>query len=239
MKKLIFVILIGTLLTSCSGGLPNLTNLIASPTASIPADTPTPQATVTLIPTRDLFEIPSATPVTFTPTLGTETETATSTSLIPELLPTGTPLPLPTFSREFINDLSTTTFFVETVGFRGILYSDPTLYWNEGPCTTRRIKITAFVEDPARTDRVFLFTRLRDKKNTLNVSEWNAGAEMIKIDDGSFNYNIETHNLRRYFYYRDAWIEYQLVSVNDRLEIIGRTQLYDRNISLVMCRAAS
>jgi hypothetical protein len=233
MKKLILLILIGSFLSSCSGGLPNLTNLIASPTPVIPPDPPTARPTVTLIPTTDLFALPTATPVTFTPTLGTEA--ATSTSLIPELLPTGTPLPLPTFSREFINDLSTTTFFVDTVGFRGILYSDPTLFWNEGPCTTRRIKITAFVDDPARPQRVFLFTRLRDKKNTLNVSEWNAGAEMIKIENGSFNYNIETHNLRRYFYYKDAWIEYQLVAVNEHLEIIGRTQLYDRNISLVMC----
>jgi hypothetical protein len=210
-----------------------LSNAIASQTPTRVPDTPTAQATVTLIPTSDLFALPSATPVTFTPT---------ETSLvpeIPEIPPTGTPLPLPTFSREFINDLSTTTFFVETVGFRGILYSDPTLYWNDGPCTTRRIKITAFVEDPARTDRVFLFMRLRDKKNTLNVSEWSAGAEMIKIEDGSFNYNIITRNLRRYYYFREAWIEYQLVAVNKRLEIIGRTQLYDRNISLVMCRAVS
>jgi hypothetical protein len=28
------------------------------------------------------------------------------------------------------------------------------------------------------------------------------------------------------------------VAVNDKLEIIGRTQIYDRNVSLVMCRAA-
>ena len=148
---------------------------------------------MTLIPTQDLFVVPTATPVTFTPT---------ATSLIPELPPTLTPIPLPTFSQEFINDLSSTTFFVQTVGFRGVLYSDPTLYWNEGPCLTRRIKITAFVDDPARTDRVFLFMRLRDKRNTLNVSEWSAGAEMIKVENGSFNYNIETHNLRRYFYFR-------------------------------------
>jgi hypothetical protein len=230
MKKLILLILLGTLLASCSGGLPNLTSLIASPTPPRPPETPTVQPTVTLIPTIDLFVVPTATPVTSTPTEG---------SLLPELPASLTPLPLPTFSEEFINDLSKTTFFVETVGFRGILYSDSILYWNEGPCRTRRIKITAFVEDPARTDRVFLFMRLRDKKNTLNVSEWSAGAEMIKIEDGSFNYNIETHNLRRYYYFRDAWIEYQLVAVNDRLEIIGRTPLYDRNISLARCGTAS
>ena len=226
MKKFLLLILIGSILSSCSGGLPDLTSLIASPTASRPPEIPTPQPTVTLIPTLDLFVVPTNTPVTFTPT---------EVSLIPELPATITPLPLPTFSREFINDLSTTTFFVETVGFKGILYSDATLYWNEGPCLTRRIKITAFVDDPSRPQRVFLFLRLRDKKNTLNVSEWSAGAEMIKVENGSFNYNIETHNLRQYYYYKDAWLEYQLVAVNDQLEIVGRTPLYDRNISLVRC----
>jgi hypothetical protein len=230
MKKLILLILIGAFLASCSGGLPNLTSLIASPTPSVPPMSPTPQPTVTLIPTLDLFVVPSATPVTFTPT---------ENSLIPELLPSLTPLPLPTFSEEFINDVTTTTFFVDTVGFRGVLYSDPILYWNEGPCKTRSIKITAFVEDPARTDRVFLFLRLREKKNTLNLGEWSAGAEMIKIENGSFNYKVEPQHLRRYFYYKDAWIEYQLVAVNERLEILGRTQIYDRNLSLVRCGPVS
>ena len=202
----------------------------ASATPSIPPQTSTPQPTVTLIPTLDLFVVPTSTPVTFTPT---------ETSLIPEsvVLPTGTPLPLPTFSEEFINDLSKTTFFVETVGFRGILYSDPTLYWNDGPCTTRRIKITAFVEDPTRTQRVFLFLRLRDKKNTLNVSEWSAGAEMIKVKEGSFNYNIETHNLRRYYYFRDAWIEYQVVVSTSRLKILESSPVYEHNLSLRQCLA--
>jgi len=227
MKKLIPFILLGLILSSCAGGLSNLTNLIASPTPTVPADTATPQPTVTLIPTIDLFVVPTATPVTFTPT---------ATSLIPtEIISTNTPIPLPTYSQEFINDLSSTTFFVQNVGFKGILYSDAVLYWGTGPCITRRIKFTVFVDDPARTDRVFLFTRLRDKTNTLNTSGWNAGAQMIKTQDGSFNYNVETKNLRRYAYYKQAWIEYELVAVNENLEILGRTQLYDHNISLSKC----
>jgi len=231
MKKLIPFILLGLILSSCSGGLSNLTNLIASPTPRPPVDTVTPQPTVTLIPTIDLFVVPTSTPVTLTPT---------STSLVPaELLPTITPIPLPTFSQEFINDLSGTTFFAQTVGFKNVLLSDSVLYWDQGPCVTRRIKITVFVDDPALTDRVFLFTRLRDKKDSLNTSGWNAGAEMIKVKDGSFNYNIETHNLRRYYYYKEAWIEYEFVSVNDKLEVIGRTKLYDKNLSLVECRFLS
>jgi hypothetical protein len=109
------------------------------------------------------------------------------------------------------------------------------MYWGEGACPTRSIKMTVYVEDPDRTDRVYMFLRLRDKENTLNVGEWSAGAEMIKVENGSFNYNIETWNLRRYFFYKNAWIEYQFVSVNEKNEILGRTQLYDRNLSLARC----
>jgi len=228
MKKIFPIILLAILLMACAS-LPDITALLTTPTFT-PADTATPQPTVTLIPTKDLFAVSTATPVTFTPT-----ETPLVSIDTPTPLPTQTLIPLPTFSENFINDMSKLTFFNQTIGFKGVLYSAPILYWDEGSCITRSIKITAFVEDPARTDRVFLFLRLRDKTNTLNVGEWSAGAEMIKIDDGSFNYSVETHNLRRYFYYKNAWIEYQLVSVNENLEILGRTQLYDRNISLVKC----
>ena len=231
MKKILPLLLIFTLLAGCAGfELPDVTQLLTSPTPAVVEDTPTTQPTVTLIPTRDLFAISTNTPVTFTPT---------DTPLVPDAtftpIPSQTPIPLPTFSEEFIKDMSKITFFNQVVGFQGILYSAATLYWGEGACVTRSIKLTAFVDDPARTDRVFLFLRLRDKQNTLNVGEWSAGAEMIKLDDGTFNYNIETYNLRRYFFYKNAWIEYQLVSVNDKLEILGRTQIYDRNISLVKC----
>jgi hypothetical protein len=230
MKKIIPVFLLVVLLAGCgSFQMPDINALLTTPTP-IPVDTNTPQPTVTLIPTRDLFAISSATPVTFTPTL-----TPLVADVPPTAFPTETPIPLPTYSEEFINDQSSTTFFAENVGFQGILYSAATLYWGEGACVTRSIKFTVFVDDPERTDRVFLFMRLRDKQNTLNVGEWNAGSEMIKVEDGSFNYNIETFHLRRYSGYKNAWIEYEFVSVNEKNEIIGRTQLYDRNLSLAKC----
>lgn len=99
----------------------------------------------------------------------------------------------------------------------------------------RNVKVSAFVEDLINTQDVVLFMRLREKKNTLNISEWSAGAIMLRADNGSFNYNVHTWNLRRYYYYKDAWLEYQLVAVNQNREVIGRTQIYDRNISLVRC----
>lgn len=230
MKKTLPLFLLLVLLTGCSGfELPDITQLLATSTATVPPDTATPQPTVTLIPTRDLFAVLTSTPVTYTPT-----ETPIGGNVLPEFS-TATPVPLPTFSEEFINDLSRTTFFVKNEGFTGIVFSAATMYWGEGACTTRNIKMTVYVDDPDRTDRVYMFLRLRDKSNTLNVGEWSAGAEMIKVNDDSFNYNIETYNLRRYFYYENAWIEYQFVSVNDKNEILGRTQLYDRVLSLVKC----
>lgn len=228
MKKFFPMTLLVVFLAGCAN-LSDLAALLITPTP-IPVDTETPRPTVTLFPTTDLFAISTSTPVTFTPT-GSSLES----NVTPTLTPTPTLMPLPTFSEEFINDMSKLTFFVQAVGFKNITYSAPILFWNEGSCVTRSIKITAFVEDPERTDRVFLFLRLRDKENTLNVGEWSAGAEMIKLKNGSFNYNVTTANLRRYFFYKNAWIEYELVSVNENLEILGRTQLFDHNISLQKC----
>jgi hypothetical protein len=34
----------------------------------------------------------------------------------------------------------------------------------------------------------------------------------------------------------DAWLEYQLVALTKDRQIIGRTPIYDRNLSLVRCR---
>ncbi|MBK9927658.1 MAG: hypothetical protein IPP66_20500 [Anaerolineales bacterium] len=230
MKKIIPVLLLTLLLASCGSiQLPDINALLTTPTP-IPVNTDTPQPTVTKIPTRDLFATKVATPITFTPAT-----TPLAPNAVPIVVPTDTIVPLPTFSEEFINDMSSVTFFSQNSGFKLIQYSAPVLYWGQGACVTRAIKITAQVEDPDRTDRVFLFLRLRDKQNTLNVGEWSAGAEMIKVDDGSFNYNVETYNLRRYSGYKNAWIEYELVSVNEDLEILGRTQLYDHNLTLAKC----
>jgi hypothetical protein len=70
----------------------------------------------------------------------------------------------------------------------------------------------------------------------LNVTEWGAGAIMVKADNGSFNYDVHTWNLRRYYYFVDAWLEYQLVALDVDHQVIGRTGIYDRNLSLVRCR---
>ena len=231
MKKIIQILMLAGLavfLAGCSG-LPNINipQLIATPTQPPPTDTPIPFATETPIPTQNLFATSTSTPLTFTPTV---------TSIGAELFtPTNTATDFPTPGLP--PGASSSNYFTPTnTGFLAVLISNNTIYWNEGPCAPRNIKISAFVEDLINTHKVLLFMRLREKKNTLNVTEWGAGALMVKADNGSFNYDVRTFNIRRYYYFREAWLEYQLVALAEDQQIIGRTVIYDRNITLVRCQ---
>ena len=231
MKKKLHVVVLTLFLSSCAS-LADLANMIITPTPSpLPPVTATFEPTGTPAPTQNLFATSTSTPLTFTPTptqLGAELFTPTMT-------PTDFPTPVePTYGVP-PGVFSGTYFTPISYGFLTILTSSGVMYWNEGPCSPRNIKVSAFVQDILATHRVLLFTRLREKRNTLNVTDWNSGAIMTKADNGSFNYDLGTDNLRRYYYYREAWIEYQLVALTDTNEVIGRTQIYDRSLSLVRC----
>lgn len=232
MKKKLHIVVLTIFLSSCAS-LADLANMIITPTAPPPPPiTATFEPTKSPAPTQNLFATSTATPLTFTPTptlLGAELFT-----------PSATPTEFPTFPAEPTYGLppgvfSGTYFTPVSYGFLTILTSHNVLYWNEGPCTPRNVKFSVFVQDILATHRVLLFTRLREKKNTLNITDWNSGAIMTKADNGSFNYDLGTDNLRRYPYYKDAWIEYQLVALTENNEVIGRTQIYDRQLSLVRC----
>ena len=227
MKKKIYILLLSVFLSSCAS-LSDLANLIITPTPVPHEDTATPTASITPAPTQNFFATSTPTPITFTPTvtqIGAELFTPTGTA-------TDFPFPAPGLPATAVSGNYLTPV---DVGFVSVLYSNSVMYWNEGPCMPRDIKVSAFVQDTVNTDKVLLFTRLREKKNTLNITDWNSGAIMIKADNGAFNYDIHTWNLRHYFYFKDAWLEYQLVAVTNKLEVIGRTQIYDRNISLTRC----
>ena len=227
MKKKLYAFMLLIFLSGCAS-LSDLTNLIFTPTPPPREDTPTATASITPAPTQNLFATSTPTPLTFTPTvtqIGAELFTPTPTV-------TDDPLPTPGLPPGAI---SGNIFTPVNTGFLTVLISNNTMYWNEGPCDPREIKVSAFVEDTVNVDKVLLFTRLREKKNTLNVTDWNSGAIMVEGDNGSYNYRIRTWNLRRYYYFKAAWLEYQLVALTEDMEVIGRTQIYDRNVSLVRC----
>lgn len=237
MKKIMQFVLLAMFLGGCAN-LPeiNIPQLLATPTAPQVAGTVTPTPSSTSAPTQNLFATSTSTPLTFTPTvtsIGAELFTPTNTAT---LFPTQPAVTLSLATPAVVPVDPGGYFTPQSIGFLTILVSSNTMYWNEGPCSPRNVKISAFVEDTVNTDKVILFTRLREKKNTLNVTRWNAGAIMVQEENGSFNYNIRTWNLRRYYYFREAWLEYQLVALDENLQETGRTPIYDRNITLVRCQ---
>lgn len=226
MKKIIPILLITTLLSGCSSLAP-LLQLGTTPTAAPPTETFTPAPTVTPFPTQDLFATATSTPTSLLPTFdGVEEPTLDPSK------PTETPTPFPTFAPP---SNAGTYFTPKSVGFLAVLISNNVFYWNAGPCMPRSIKFSAFVEDLINTDKVLLFMRLREKKNTLNLTDWGGGAIMTKADNGSFNYTITPKNVSKYYRFKDAWLEYQLVALDEDNLVVGRTQVYDKNISLVRC----
>ena len=226
MKKILPVLLLVSLLSGCSSLAP-LLELALTPTPAPPTETFTPAPTVTQFPTQDLFATATSTPTSLIPTFN-ETEEPT----VDPSQPTYTPTPLPTFAPPSSNS---GVFTPKNEGFLAVLISNNVLYWNEGPCMPRSVKFAAFVSDLVNTERVLLFMRLREKKNTLNITDWGGGAIMSKADNGSFTYTITPKNISKYYRFKDAWLEYQLVALNTDNLVVGRTQVYDRNVSLVRC----
>ncbi len=228
MRKLIRILVLGMFLAGCSG-LPNITvpQFGATPTLPVSTETQTPSVSETPIPTQNMFSASTPTPLTYTPTVtmvGADLFTPTRV-----LDPTSTPGAPVGAAAQF------SYFTQRSVGFTTVLISYHVLYWDEGPCMPRNVKISAFITDFVNTDKVLLFMRLRSKKNTLDMTDWGAGAEMLKADNGSFNYNIRTFNIHHFYYYPDAWLEYQLVAYDEAMTEIGRTPVFDRNITLARC----
>lgn len=229
MKNLPSILVLSLLLSSCAS-LSDVTKLIWTPTPVPIAATPTATPSITPAPTRNLFATSTSTPLTFTPTvtqLGAENFTPTGTA---------TDFPIPYITPGLPPGAASDTYFTPvTTGFLAVLLSNNQMFWNNGPCEPREIKVSAFVEDTATTDQVLLFTRLREKKDTLLVTDWNSGAIMVKGDNGSYNYTIHTWNLDQYYWFTNAWLEYQLVSTDKDFNVLARTPVYDHNLSLVMC----
>ena len=229
MKKYSYLLILSLLLSGCAS-LSDVVELIRTPTPVPLANTPTPTPSITPAPTQNLFATSTSTPLTFTPTvtqIGAELFTPTGTV-------TEDPTQFPTAGLP-LSALNDTYFTPVNTGFLAVLLSNNIMYWNNGPCLPREIKFSAFVEDTLNTDKVLLFTRLREKKDTLLVTDWNAGAIMNKADNGSYNYTLHTWNMDQYYWFRDAYLEYQLVSTDQDLNVIARSPIYDRNLSLVMC----
>ncbi|MBI1855855.1 MAG: hypothetical protein HYR93_08345 [Chloroflexi bacterium] len=219
MRKAALIIVFGLFMQACS--VPDITALIipATPTSPPPAASPTETVYVT----------PSQTP-SVTPTLPTPTFTTTPTLVFSGSTATPSFMPLPTSTLWILTQNNLLT--PQSYGFDEILVSGPLLYW--GSCQPNTIKMIARVSNVILTRDVLIFLRLRDKTSD-ETTEWGGGAIMDGDGKGNFTYILTAQNITHYREYKSAWVQYQFIAADRKLNVIGRTAPYLNSLSIAPC----
>lgn len=217
MRKLLFLVGAVLFVQACS-----VLDFIPSP---VPAST----STATLSPTA------SYTPtITLTPTrTTTPTPRNTATLIISEF---NTQVVLVTDIG--IGPLATQEAFAPTPGrpaggFESIVLSEGHIYY--GVCRQNFTKMTIKVEQPDEVRKVYLFYRLESGKKPGDTTPW-YGTVTSNDGGGFFLYTMRANNIPERKNFLKAWVHYQFVAEDSRGEIIGRTQVYTRNLLLEPCK---
>jgi hypothetical protein len=229
MKKLVFFLLLIALLSGCSGLPPISIPFLQTPTQAV-VSPPKPTATpFSLQPTNtaNLFVINTAEPssTAFTPSAGTT-------------LPTDTPLPTftetirPTITLEPIDPI---LFTPSPNLFLTVTKSTNQVVWGSTCQGERSIRFTAQVLPAKRLKFVTLWYRLQDKYSGRHT-DWGGGAILSDNDQGTYFYNLELEQIRRYRFFEDAWFQYQLVASTVTRKVLGRSVVSLSEVSVTHCK---
>lgn len=214
MRKPVLILITILLLQACSG-----LDFLPATSGPVSINTPTPSLTPTNRPTRTPLPTFTATPK----------PRDTATLIIAAI---NTPVIL---ADEILATLSvyTPTPFTPTGGFESISLSEGEIYY--GACKQNYTKMTVKVEHPEDVRKVYLFFRLETAKKSGKTTPW-SGTVTDNDGAGFFIYTLRANNIPERKNFIKAWVHYQFVSVNAEKEIIGRTQIYTRNIVLEPCK---
>ena len=224
MKTSLFVLLLLSVLAGCSGLPPVSLPFLQSPTSAPP---PQPTATpYSLQPTQtlDLFVINTSEPTT-TAGIGTP-------------LPTLTPLPAFTITSRptiTLEPLDPTLFTPSPNLFINVQRDTSQLVWGGNCAGARTIRFVTQVQPARRLRYVTLWYRLQDKYSGRST-DWGGGAIMSDNDQGTYFYTLDLSQIRRYRYFEDAWLQYQLVASTATQRVLGRSVVSRNEISLTHCK---
>ena len=222
MRRSIFMIVIISLLSGCSG-LPISLPFLQTPT---PVNTTGPTATPFGLPasnTPDLFVINTLQPTT-TPPTGTPIITETP-------LPTFTPTIRPTITLEPIDP---SLFTPSPNLFLTVQRSTDLIVWGSTCDGARSIKFTANVTPARRLRYVTVWYRLQDKYSGRGT-DWGGGAIMSDNDQGTYFYTLDLSQIQSYRFFEDAWFQYQLVASTATRRVLGRSVVSRSQVSLTHC----
>jgi len=211
MRNIVQFIVIMLFLQACSA--------VQLPPGLVSTSTPIPSATVTQTPT-----------ITLTPTR-TETPTPRNTATLIVADPINTPFILisagaPTF-------VLTPTPIEPGGGFASIAISEGKIFY--GVCKPNYMKMTIQVENPVEVDIVYLFFRLESGKKPGDTTRW-YGTVTDNDGGGIFLYTLRANNIPERRNFSKAWVQYQFVAADEDSKIIGRSQIFTRNIVLEPCK---
>jgi len=213
MRKTLLLLITALLLQACSV-------LDFIPVPVIP-DTPTPTftptasntPTITLTPTRTTTPTPRNTATLIISQFNTQVV------LVPNVGPTQaafTPTPI-----------------TPTGGFESVELSQGLIYY--GTCNQNFTRMTIKVEHPEDVHRVYIFFRLESGKKPGDTSPW-TGSITDNDGGGFFRYTLRANEIPERRNFLRAYVHYQFVAENAEGKIIGRTQVYSRNLILEPCK---
>jgi hypothetical protein len=96
-------------------------------------------------------------------------------------------------------------------------------------CDPLEIIFDVTVKDPNTKGVVFLF-RMKDKATGL-VNGWSNGENMRPVGNGIFEFNFRANAIPGDARYKDAWVQYQFVGLNQDRQSIGRSQIFSEDIT--------
>jgi hypothetical protein len=186
-----------------------------------PTNTPVPSSTVTNTPTMTLTPTRTATPI--------PRDTVTPIGAVPTFTPVV--LVSPDLNAPVTDFIATPD--LPTGGFDSVSLSQSKIFY--GSCKQNYIKMTITVENPVEVDTVYLFFRLESGKRPGDTTPW-SGAVTDKDGGGVFHYTLRARNIPERKNFIKAWVHYQFVAVDEDENILGRSQIYTRNLILEPCK---
>lgn len=217
MRKLVILLCTVLLLESCT-----VLDLIPRPA---PASTFTPTSsptasdtpTITLTPTRTTTPTPRDTATLIISQFNTQV-----------VLVTDAPTEVFATLADFV-----ATPGAPTGGFESVELTQGHIYY--GVCKQNYTKVTVKVQHPEEVRRVYLFFRLESGKKPGDTTRW-YGTITDNDGGGYFLYTMWANNIPERKNFLKAWVHYQFVAEDSTGEVIGRSQVYTRDLLLEPCK---
>ena len=212
MRKLLLFLIAAILMQACSA-LDALQPTPAPTGTSTPSPTASNTPTITLTPTRTITPTPYSTATLIISQFNTPVILADNL-----LITAAVNSPTPIFP---------------TGGFETVEITDGLIYY--GVCKRYYTKFTVKVEHPEDVKKVYIFFRLESAKKAGDTTPW-TGSVTDNDGGGYFRYTLRANQIPERRNFIKAWVHYQFVTEDADGIILGRTQIYTRNLVLEPCK---